>query len=308
MRRLLAVVLVAAFADHLFAQTPSFAEATVAGIDPSIRNHDGRQLTTTTLFDRADLLQLIVSAHLDADGAGACARKVSFGEDCTPIVGSVPAWMRTSKFEVAAKFLDGSLPTEVIERLRDFRFTSSPRKNVYPMPVQLMLRRLLEETFDVRVRHERREVLVWAITSRTSESTLRHSNVAATTGMGTNGLVLATRRPGSPPFKPDDPVRLVFEGSTLKDAADFFSAYLDRPVIDRTGLDGEYDFTFEFRPNPGAPWLKPPAVSAGWLPLMAGFDVPRLAAGLDALGFNLESTTAPFDALVIDHLQGPASR
>ena len=42
--------------------------------------------------------------------------------------------------------------------------------------------------------------------------------------------------------------------------------------------------------------------------MMAGFDVPRLAAGLDALGLNLESTTAPFDALVIDHLQGPASR
>ena len=46
----------------------------------------------------------------------------------------------------------------------------------------------------------------------------------------------------------------------------------------------------------------------GHFPLMAGFDAARLAAGLDALGFNLESTTAPFDVLVIEHLQGPASR
>jgi uncharacterized protein (TIGR03435 family) len=81
--------------------------------------------------------------------------------------------------------------------------------------------------------------------------------------------------------------------------------YLDRPVIDRTGLDGEYDFTFEFKPDPGAPWLKAAAVSAGRLPLMAGFDVSRLAAGLDRLGFNLESTTAPFDVLVIEPRSSP---
>ena len=277
----------------------------MAGIDPSIRNHDRRQLTTTTFVDRADLLQLVVSAYLDADGAGACARKISFGEECAPIVSSVPAWMRAAKFEVAAKFTAGSLPTAAIERLQDFRFTSSPRQNVYPLPVQLMLRRLLEETFELTVRRERRLVPVLAITSRTTQSPLRHSNVAAKTGMGTNGLVLATRRSAYPPFKPDDPVQLVFEGSMIKDAADFFSAYLDRPVIDRTGLDGTYDFTFEFKPDPGAPWLKAPAVSAGWLPLMAGFDVSRLAAGLDRLGFNLESTTAPFDVLVIEPRSSP---
>ena len=46
--------------------------------------------------DRTDLLQLIVSAYLDADGAGACGLKIAFGEECPPIVGSVPAWMRTS--------------------------------------------------------------------------------------------------------------------------------------------------------------------------------------------------------------------
>lgn len=299
MRRLLAAVLVAAFAGRVAAQEPtlSFAEATVAGIDPSVRNHDRRQLTTTTFVDRADLLQLIVSAYLDADGAGACALKIAFGDECAPIVGSVPAWMRTYKFEVAARLPSESLSAETLDRLREFRFRNSPRTNVYPLPVQLMLRRLLEETFDVIVRRERRQIPVLAITARTTESTLRHSNV------NTGGVVLATRRPGYLPVAPDAPVQLVFEGSTLKDAAAFFSAYLDRPVIDRTGLDGEYDFTFEFKPNPGARW--PPMV--GYLPLMAGFDAARLAAGLDALGFNLESTTAPFDVLVIETMQTPAN-
>jgi uncharacterized protein (TIGR03435 family) len=301
MRRLLAaVVFAAAFAGHVIAQEPSFEEATVAGIDPPRRSSDRRQLTTTTLIDRTDLLQLIISAYLDADGAGACAQKITFGEECTPIVGAVPQWMRTSTFELAAKWPSASLPEDATERLRDFRFTRSPRTNVYPLPVQLMLRRLLEDTFDLTVRRERRHIPVWAITSPTPEAPLRHSNVTAKTGMGTNGLVLGTRRQSHPPLvAPDDPVQLVFEGSTMKDVADFFSAYLDRPVIDGTGLVGTYDFTFEFKPRPGAPWKHSPAT--GYLALMAGFDVARLAAGLNALGLNLESTTAPFDVLVIEH-------
>src|SRR5688500_3733614 len=105
MRRLVAVVLVAAFTDPLSAQQPkpSFEEATVAGVAQSIRDHDRRELTITTLFDRTTLLQFIVAAYLDADGLGACALKILYGDECMPIVGSVPAWMRTYKFEVAAK-------------------------------------------------------------------------------------------------------------------------------------------------------------------------------------------------------------
>src|SRR5688572_1208325 len=300
MRRLAAVVLVAAFADSLSAQQPkpSFEEATVAGVAQSIRDHDRRELTTTTLLDRTSLLQFIVAAYLDADGVGACAIKISSGDECAPIVGSVPAWMRTSKFEVAAKLPAASLPVEVIDRLRDFRFTGSPRRNVYPLPIQLMLQRLLEQTFDLEVRRERRQIPVYAIT-RTKDVSLMHSSV--TTTAGTNGVVMATRRP-SPPRTPDDAWVLVFEGSTLTDAADFFSGFLDRPVIDRTGVEGPYNFTFEFKPVPGAPWLKGP-----WGPVMAGFDATRLATGLDALGFGLESTTAAFDVLVIEQIPRPSS-
>ena len=40
--------------------------------------------------------------------------------------------------------------------------------------------------------------------------------------------------------------------------------------------------------------------------LMGGFDVARLAMAFDGLGFNVESTTAPFEILVIDHVQRPS--
>ena len=63
-----------------FAQTrqesPAFEVASVKAIDGFIRDHEGRQLTATTFFDRTDLLQLIVRAYLDANGAGICSMKV----------------------------------------------------------------------------------------------------------------------------------------------------------------------------------------------------------------------------------------
>ncbi|MGH9236427.1 MAG: TIGR03435 family protein [Vicinamibacterales bacterium] len=279
---------------------PAFEEATVAGIDPSIRHHDRRQLTTTTLRDQSDLLQLIVSAYVDADGAGACAMKIAFGYECSPIVGPVPEWMRAYKFEVAARFSSAAVTAEDIVRLRDFRFTSSARKDVYPLPVRLMLQRLLEETFDLKVRRERKEIPVWAITAGANEPALIRSSAAATTGMGMNGLVFAKLLPGPPLFAPDGSVQLVFEGSSVKDAADFFSFYLDRPVIDRTGLDGEYNFTLEFKGNRRAPGLR------GGLPLlMAGFDAARLTMAFEGVGLKVESTTAPFEILSIDHVQTP---
>jgi len=279
---------------------PAFTEASVKALDPSIRDRTGRQLTTTTFVDRTDLLQLIVSAYLDADGAGACATLIASGHECPPIVGPVPAWVRTDKFEITAKLPSESLPVEIIDRLREFRFTSSPRRDVYPPPVQLMLQRLLEETFDLKVRRQRREIPVWAIKARTQELSLMPSTAPAVTGMQTNGLVLATRR--APPRASDDRVTLVFEGSTLKDLTDFFSFYLDRPVIDLTGLEGDYNFTLEFKGGDSrTPWKK------GGVPVMGGFDVARLAMAFNALGLAIEPAMAPFEVLVIERVQRPSS-
>ena len=273
---------------------PVFEEVTVAGINPSIRNHEGRQLTTTTFVDRADLLEFILSAYFEADGAGVCGLKLVLVGECVPIIGPLPGWMRSSKFEVSAKLPTQSLPVETIDRLRDFRFTSSARKNVFPLPLRLMLQRLLEETFEFRVHRERRQIPVYAVTAQTNEPTLMRSSFAATGGMGTNGLVSGRRLPSPRPPAPDDPVQLVFEGSTVKDATDFFSAYLDRPVIDRTGLDGEYNFTLEFKGNSRGSWPR------GGVPLMAGFDAARLVQAFEGVGFKVDSTTALFEILIIE--------
>jgi uncharacterized protein (TIGR03435 family) len=73
-------------------------------------------------------------------------------------------------------------------------------------------------------------------------------------------------------------------------------AGVDRTVIDRTGLVGQFDFTIE--------WAIPLA-SVG---LQPSVDVtgPSLGTALrEQLGLRLESTKAPVDVLVIDHVEHP---
>ena len=74
-------------------------------------------------------------------------------------------------------------------------------------------------------------------------------------------------------------------------------AGLDRPVIDRTGLAGKYDFLLEFAPD-----RKPqPGDSAALPPDVAG---PAIAQALkQQLGMKLVPAKAPVEVWVVDHIE-----
>lgn len=72
-----------------------------------------------------------------------------------------------------------------------------------------------------------------------------------------------------------------------------------RPVVDRTGMSGNYDFALEWTPEPNnsLPADASPPDETG-----AGF----LQALKEQLGLKLESTKAPVDRFVIDHVEMPS--
>jgi uncharacterized protein (TIGR03435 family) len=73
---------------------------------------------------------------------------------------------------------------------------------------------------------------------------------------------------------------------------------VDRPVIDRAGLSGTFDMSFEFAPRPNGP---PPP---GFTPDETG---PTFIEGIqDMLGLKLQPQTGPVEVLVIDHVEQPA--
>jgi uncharacterized protein (TIGR03435 family) len=85
------------------------------------------------------------------------------------------------------------------------------------------------------------------------------------------------------------------------DGIPFYGA-VTQPVIDQTGLEGEYDFTLEWAPDPGP--TAPPTHDPGpeLLP-----SVPQFFEALkEQLGLKLESTKAPIPVLVVDHVEKPS--
>ena len=71
---------------------------------------------------------------------------------------------------------------------------------------------------------------------------------------------------------------------------------LGRPVIDKTGLDGYYDYTLEFRlegANAAPPGQQPPPPSDS--------DAPELVTAVEEqLGLKLTAKRAPVDVVVVD--------
>jgi uncharacterized protein (TIGR03435 family) len=75
---------------------------------------------------------------------------------------------------------------------------------------------------------------------------------------------------------------------------------VDRPVLDKTGLTGSYDFVIEWTPEINGPL--PPG--ATFQPDPSG---PTLLQALkEQLGFKLDSQTGPVDVIVIDHVEQPS--
>lgn len=78
---------------------------------------------------------------------------------------------------------------------------------------------------------------------------------------------------------------------------------LGRPIIDRTGLKGTFDFILEWSPLPGDPYTI--RRSGDPEPDFVGTTFPE--AVKEQLGMNLESTKAALPTLIIDRVERPTA-
>jgi uncharacterized protein (TIGR03435 family) len=81
------------------------------------------------------------------------------------------------------------------------------------------------------------------------------------------------------------------------------SNVLDRPVLDRTGLQGRFDFTLNWTPDESqfrgmGVQVPPPAAEA---------KLPGLFTAIqEQLGLKLDSVNAPVEVIVIDRVEKPS--
>ena len=96
-------------------------------------------------------------------------------------------------------------------------------------------------------------------------------------------------------------ILLPARNASMKDFTSLLQrAILDRPVIDRTGLAGRYDFELEWAPDESQ-FGGEVAAATNTAP-----SLPLLSAIQQELGLRLEPTKAPIDAFVVDTAERPS--
>ena len=162
-----------------------------------------------------------------------------------------------------------------------FDIEGFPDQPGYPdlRQMQGMLRKLLEERFGLKLRRDRRELPVYAITVAKGGAKIRKSagdpnGLPDQTGYGQNGQQVVK-----------------FTNVSMSDMALEMQGFLERPVVDTTGLQGRYDFTLTWTPS-----------------VAAGSEGAATAPGIftavqEQLGLRLQPVKAPAEVLVIEHAE-----
>ena len=181
-----------------------------------------------------------------------------------------PDWAETQKFDV----------------------TGLPQAPGIPSIVQLrgMIRQLLTDRFKLAFHRDKREMPVYAIV------------------LGPNGHKL-TKNDNNPNGLPGMLFRglgnLPVTNATISEFAGVMqSAVMDRPIVDRTGLTGRWDFVIRWTPDEsqfGALGVRVPPPT----------DDPNAPPGIftaftDQLGLKLDPTRAPVEVVVVDKVERPS--
>ncbi len=208
-----------------------------------------------------------------------------------------PDWL-SERFNVDAKLPEGSTREQVPE----------------------MLQALLASRFEMKMHHDSKDFPVYALTVATGGSKLKESapdqsgdaagavqggatDVSASGGRG--GVSINFGKGSFFTFAND---KLEAKKLTMANFADLLARFMDRPVVDRTGLTGNYDISIDLTPEDYRTMLIQSAVSAGVrlppqaLQLLDGASDESLYAALRNFGLKLDATKAPLDVLVIDHI------
>jgi len=167
-----------------------------------------------------------------------------------------------------------------------------------------LFRRLLAERFALRARLDTQNMRASVLTVAATGPRLRQpaDDAPKSDDWRLSPLYQASKPgPGSSVIRELSSPRV-----TMKYFAEYLSRQLRMPVIDRTGLPGEFAFAIEWPAEPGE------AVRSPGTPPPPGSPPPDLfgTAGRDTireqLGLTLTATTAPVDVLVIESVQQPS--
>jgi uncharacterized protein (TIGR03435 family) len=176
---------------------------------------------------------------------------------------SGPDWLKSERYDVAAK-----IPAEVLKDQANLR-----------QNLQTMLQAMLAERFKMTTHRETKvlpayALVVWKGTPKVKPS--EQGRGAMRMGKG----------------------RIEAEKQVMFHFADILSQFVDRPVVDKTGLEGMYDFKLEWVPEAPVDLADPERRATD-----TSLGPSLFTAIQEQLGLRLEAQRLPVSVLVIDRAE-----
>jgi uncharacterized protein (TIGR03435 family) len=215
---------------------------------------------------------------------------LAYGVKAYQIVG--PDWFPSVKFDISAKLPDGASRKQVPE----------------------MMQALLADRFKLAFHRDSKEFSVYALVLGKGPLKLKPSPPDAAPAVGEPNVDVTVSGGGRA-----GAVVNLGQGATISSAmghleakrvpmrqlADSVSNYLDRPVVDMTGLAGIYDVSLQYSLEELRSLLRSTGASQfRTIPDSAADQFPgSLSDSLQALGLKLEARKAPLEVLVIERAE-----
>jgi uncharacterized protein (TIGR03435 family) len=183
----------------------------------------------------------------------------AYGVKNYQIVGD-PGWARSEYYDIEAKIAGD--------------------RTVTYQEVRPAIQNLLADRFQLKLHRDTRDVPAFALVPAKNGPRLKPSALDAVS----KTILPATQAPTK---------RAVSPKITMTRLALILSSYAGRPVVDMTGIEGNFDVTLEWAVDDGVP--------------DASADAPSLFTALqEQLGLRLEPHKLPMEVLVIDQAERPA--
>jgi uncharacterized protein (TIGR03435 family) len=185
-------------------------------------------------------------------------------------ISGAPSWAGSDRYEISAKAEDG-------------------QRNITPEQISMMLRGVLTDRFKLTFHRETKEGAVYFLVPGKGGPKLKEAQGGGDDGPQGQRVLMGRGHIES-------------SGASIDNLVNQLSNQLGRPVLDKTGLTGLYDFKLDWTPEaPAGPAIRgvddaPPAEASG----------PTIFTALqETLGLKLESGKGPVEYLVIDKVEKP---
>jgi len=209
-----------------------------------------------------------------------------------------PKWIESDRFDIVAK-----APGD-----------PQPGPNGPPTAMFAMLRTLLADRFQLILHRESKEMAIYALVLARADGKLGPQLKPAATDCA--AMMAAARGRGAPTPPPAPGERMpcgmrMFPGnisggsSSIAQLTNVLARFVNRTVVDQTGLAGNYDLDLQWTPDQMPQGRGDPPPGAPALPSIDPNGPSIFTAVQEQLGLKLESTKGPVSVVVIDHVEHP---